>query len=198
MPLFKLEHSRTAYRADFVFYSSVVVILAVFLLVDSPRSQRLEIMSLTVLGLLSWSVIEYALHRFVLHGLQPFRRWHMEHHQRPRALIGTPTILSGTLIALLVFLPALLWADLWSTCAFMLGLLTGYQIYAVTHHAIHHWHADTAWLRQRKRWHALHHHTQRSGCYGVTSPFWDYIFGSTRPADAPTTFNKGKFLPRKF
>ena len=180
MDLFRLEHSPSAYRADFVLYGSAVVMLAVFLLLASPHQQRLEIAALALLGLVSWTVIEYALHRFVLHGLQPFQRWHMEHHQRPTALICTPTILSGTLIALLVFLPALLLADLWSACALTLGLLTGYLIYAITHHAIHHWRADSAWLKQRKRWHGIHHHSQHAGCYGVTSPFWDYVFGSTQ------------------
>jgi cyclopropane-fatty-acyl-phospholipid synthase len=27
-------------------------------------------------GLLGWSLIEYGVHRFVLHGLAPFRRWY--------------------------------------------------------------------------------------------------------------------------
>ena len=184
MSLFKLEHSKSAYRADFVLYSSAVVLLLSFLLVAGPRAQRVAITAYSVLGLVGWSAIEYALHRFVLHGLQPFSRWHAQHHQRPAALICTPTILSATLIATLVFLPALFLSNVWHACALTLGMLTGYQIYAITHHAIHHWRADSAWLKQRKRWHALHHHHAASGCYGVTSPFWDYIFGST-PADVP-------------
>jgi len=186
MGLFKLEHSPSAYRADFILYGSAVAILAAFLLVASPRAQRLEIVALALLGLVSWSAIEYALHRFVLHGLQPFRRWHTQHHLRPAALIATPTILSGTLIALLGFLPALLLADLWSACALTLGLLTGYLVYAITHHAIHHWRADNTWLKERKRLHALHHHSEQPGCYGVTSAFWDRVFGSTHRATAPT------------
>lgn len=39
-----------------------------------------------------WSVMEYALHRFVLHGMQPFRGMHELHHMRPGARIGTPTV----------------------------------------------------------------------------------------------------------
>ncbi len=44
----------------------------------------------------------------------------------------------------------------------------------------HHWRSDNAWLRRRKRWHALHHHTGHPGFYGVTSPFRDHVFGSKR------------------
>jgi len=177
--LFKLEHSKAAYRADFALYGMAVAALAVFLLVGGPREQRLETVAFVLAGLVSWTAIEYAMHRFVLHGLQPFRRWHEEHHRRPTALICTPTILSATLIAVLVFFPALLLSDLWRACALTLGLLAGYLGYAITHHAVHHWRTDNAWLQRRKRWHALHHHIEQQGCYGVTSAFWDHVFGST-------------------
>jgi hypothetical protein len=73
------------------------------------RVRCLELVALALLGLVAWTLLEYALHRFVLHGLQPFRTWHAEHHRRPRALIGTPTILSATLIAALGGHPASGW-----------------------------------------------------------------------------------------
>lgn len=186
MELFKLEHSRLAYSADFALYGAAVAALAGFLLVAGPRGQGLETMAVAVAGLASWTAIEYALHRFVLHGMQPFRRWHAEHHQRPTALICAPTILSATLIATLVFLPAVLLAGLWRGCALTLGVLAGYLAYAITHHATHHWRADSPWLKRRKRWHALHHHVAQPGCYGVTTAFWDHVFGSApRAAEAP-------------
>ncbi|WP_372528623.1 sterol desaturase family protein [Piscinibacter sp.] len=191
MGLFRLEHSKAAYRADFALYSAAVVVLAACLWVDSPRGQRLETASFALLGLASWTLIEYAMHRFVLHGLQPFRRLHAQHHERPTALICTPTILSATLIATLVFLPALALGNVLFAGAFTLGVLAGYLAYSVTHHATHHWRADTAWLKQRKRWHALHHHhVEQPGRYGVTSAFWDHVFGTAgqpRRASAPTT-----------
>ncbi len=183
MGLFTLEHSKMAYRADFALYGTAVVALAALLLIAGPRAQRLEILAFALAGLGSWSAIEYALHRFVLHGMQPFRRWHEEHHQRPMALICAPTILSAMLIATLVFLPVLVLGDLWRACALTLGVLIGYLAYAITHHATHHWRADNAWLRRRKRWHALHHYLVQPGCYGVTSALWDHVFASShRPA----------------
>lgn len=184
MGLFTLEHSKAAYRADFALYGTAVVVLVAFLLVDGPRGQRLEFAVFAGMGLAIWTVIEYALHRFVMHGLQPFSHWHEEHHRRPTALICTPTILSAMLIATLVFLPALvLLGDLWRACALTLGVLVGYLSFSITHHATHHWCADSAWLKQRKRCHALHHHTiGQSGYYGVTTAFWDHVFGSSHRA----------------
>lgn len=182
MGLFTLEHGKLAYRADFAAYGAAVLLLAAFLLADSPHAQRLAIAALVLLGLASWTLIEYVLHRFVLHGLPPFRGWHAQHHQRPMALICTPTLVSATLIFTLVFVPALALGNAWRAAALTLGVLTGYLAYTITHHATHHWRAEGAWLRRRKRWHALHHRPlAHPGCYGVTSEVWDHVFGSTAP-----------------
>lgn len=178
MNLFTLEQSKTTYGADFVLYGIAMVGL-VALLLAAPRQYGLENVALALGGLLSWSAIEYALHRFVLHGLRPFSRWHAEHHLRPTALICSPTILSAILVVMLVYLPALALGGIWRACALTLGVLTGYLAYSITHHATHHWHAENAWLKERKRWHALHHHIEESRCcYGVTSAFWDHVCGT--------------------
>lgn len=183
MGLLSLEHGSTAYAVDFVMSGIAVAALAVLLMIAGPRDQRLEILALVLLGLASWTLVEYLLHRFILHGLQPFRAWHAEHHRRPRALIGTPAILSASLILILVFLPMLALGDPWHACAMTLGLVTGYFAYTIAHHATHHWRAGTAWTRQRKRAHALHHSpVGEPGCYGVTSAFWDVVFGTNRTA----------------
>ena len=191
MGLFSLEHSKAAYFADFALYGIAIVMLGALLLAGAPRKQALEIANFVLLGLAGWTGIEYALHRFVLHGLQPFRRWHEEHHQRPAALICTPTILSATLIAMLIFLPALVFGNLWRACALTLGVLAGYLAYAVTHHATHHWRAENAWLKRRKHWHALHHHVGQPACYGVTCAFWDHVFGSAHRGAAPAAGSRG-------
>jgi cyclopropane-fatty-acyl-phospholipid synthase len=183
MGFFTLEHSARAYRADFAFYAIAVGVFALVLVVAGPHARWLQLSSLALGGLAGWSAIEYGLHRFVLHGVQPFRGWHAAHHQRPAALICAPTLLSASLIAGLVFLPAWWCADVWLACALTLGLLSGYLGYAVTHHATHHWRGHGVWLKQRKRWHGMHHHLDRPACYGVTSSLWDHVFGSTgRPA----------------
>src|SRR5665647_1936102 len=169
MQLFTLEHSKLVYRADFALYGAASVGLAVFLMVASPRGQRLVVVAFVLVGLLSWTLIEYILHRFVLHGLPPFSAWHAAHHRRPTALISTPTLLSASLIAALVFLPEWALGGLWDACALTFGVLTGYLAYSIMHHATHHWRSDNAWFRRRQHWHALHHRPIRQpGHYGVT------------------------------
>ncbi|UXH76173.1 sterol desaturase family protein [Roseateles amylovorans] len=174
---FTLAHGVWAYRADVAVYLGAVVALLVALALHSPPTPWWQTSGLAAAGLLGWTLVEYGLHRFVLHGMAPFRHWHAAHHAMPTALIYTPTVLSAGLFALLVFLPVMHWGGVWPASAWTLGMLVGYLGFTVTHHATHHWRARAGWLRRRKAWHARHHHLHR-GCYGVTSGFWDRVFGS--------------------
>lgn len=177
MALIALEHSRAAYAADFVLYGAALIGMSGFMWWQAPAILWLGMSVLVLVGLLAWTLVEYLLHRFVLHGLQPFKGWHEEHHARPTALICAPTLLSAGLFFILVFLPALLFGNVWLACALTLGVISGYVVYAITHHAVHHWRGDNHWLRKRKQWHALHHaRLAQLGRYGVTSSFWDRVF----------------------
>ena len=64
MRLFSLEHSAIEYRADLVVYSTAVMLLTALLIAAAPWATSFM---LVVLGLLGWSLTEYAVHRFVLH-----------------------------------------------------------------------------------------------------------------------------------
>ena len=204
MGLLTIEHSQRMYRADFALYGSAMVMLGAFLWRAAPTALGWSLAATVVLGLLLWSLTEYILHRFVLHAVQPFQRWHAQHHERPTALICAPTIASASLILTLIFLPTLGLAGPWIASALTLGVLSGYFAYATTHHAVHHWRPRGAWLLRRKRWHALHHralhathpdsrhHTDTPlAHFGVTSAWWDRVFGSlprrghSRRADPP-------------
>jgi cyclopropane-fatty-acyl-phospholipid synthase len=180
MGIFSLEHSFAAYVADFAAYGVAIAGLALGLLVAGPPEQAWLLVACAVLGLGSWSGVEYLLHRYVLHGVQPFCHWHAQHHARPMALIGSPTLLSASLFALLVFLPTWALGNVWVATALTLGMMAGYLAFGLTHHAMHHSRSRNPWLARRKLWHALHHHrpAEHASCYGVTSNFWDHVFGT--------------------
>jgi len=180
MRLFALEHTRVAYLADFVFYGLAIPALAVIAVAIGPRERLPELAGLALLGLAGWTLIEYVIHRFLLHGIPPFSRWHAEHHDRPAALISSPTYFTALLFSTLVFLPTEYLGDLSRACALTSGVLAGFLAFSITHHAVHHWRASGAWLDERKRLHALHHHKETGGPYGVTTAFWDIVFGSIR------------------
>ena len=189
MPFFSLEHSKAAYRFDLGIFGAASA--GALLVIMGPRAKLTEIIACAALGLASWTLIEYGLHRFVLHGVRPFSSWHAAHHRRPAARIYSPTLVSVTLIAALVYLPAWLISGPWPACAVTFGIVAGDFCYAITHHAIHHWVAEGGWIRGRKRWHGLHHARRhdllgRPGYYGVTTSFWDYVW-RTAPASCECT-----------
>lgn len=181
MSVVSFEFGRTAYRADFLVYAVAVAALTLLLALSAPAGRWTLLAGCVAAGLALWSLAEYGLHRWVLHRVRPFSRWHAEHHRRPTARIGTPTALSAALFVALVFLPAWLLGGTWPAVALLLGMLTGYLAYALTHHAVHHAAHDGAWLRRRRRAHARHHQSGGGGlCYGVTSSFWDRALGTLR------------------
>jgi sterol desaturase/sphingolipid hydroxylase (fatty acid hydroxylase superfamily) len=175
---FKLEFSKTAYIVDFAVYLAVPAVVLWALLRFGPRSAWPDMAAVAVAGLAGWTLLEYFLHRFVLHGVQPFKYWHEQHHLRPYALIGTPTVFSLLLFAIFVFVPAWLFGSVWTGAALSLGVIAGYAVYSWVHHAVHHWRAHAGWPKRRKQLHAIHHHAQDGCNYGVITAFWDRVFGT--------------------
>jgi len=187
MRLLSIEYSRAAYVADFVAYGVLAVGLVAYLLGAAPRGEWFALVGVVAIGLGIWTLVEYGVHRFLMHGVDPVRRWHAEHHRRPTARLGSPTVVSLLVLFVLVFLPAWACSDAFHAAALLLGIGGGYLVYSATHHAIHHWSYNWAWLKRRQYWHALHHHIGRPVCYGVSSSFWDYVFGTavTITTEAP-------------
>src|SRR5581483_2376413 len=125
--------SKVAYLAEFGLLFACTAGLAAFLAVTSTPERWLRLAIFVGAGLAGWTLIEYLVHRCVLHGLEPFSTWHALHHRRQTDLIYAPTILTAAATTGLVFLPAWMLSDLYRACALMLGLLTGYTAYSVTH-----------------------------------------------------------------
>ena len=136
--LFSIEQGKVIYWADFAFYCLAIILLLAFLVTSSDSVTGQSALPVILLGVFLWTFLEYLLHRYVLHGVQPFKRWHELHHQRPRALIFAPTVLSASLFAGLVFLPVHLFSNARIASALTVGLLIGYLGYALVHHASHH------------------------------------------------------------
>ena len=58
------------------------------------------------------------------------------------------------------------------------GFALGYLAYDGTHYATHHFRMSWGWGRWIKRYHMIHHHTGVDARYGVSSPLWDWVFGT--------------------
>ncbi len=56
--------------------------------------------------------------------------------------------------------------------------MLGYLIYDITHYATHHFTMRRGIFKFLKRYHLKHHYKTPDLRYGVSSPLWDWVFGT--------------------
>ena len=169
---------KAGYYADFFVYPLFVLALAVWALGTTTAQQPVVWVLACLIGIGTWTLVEYAIHRFIFHRMPVFTRMHEMHHESPLALVGTPTWISLA-VSIGVFIP--LWREARFDVAsgMMSGLVLGYLWYVVLDHAVHHWHMrHGSYLYRAKRRHAQHHYARRHCNFGVTTDFWDRVFGT--------------------
>jgi len=155
-----------------------------------PQSRVRDLFWLVPTGIFFWTLLEYALHRFVFHIQIPVRdprlreiinASHLAHHAAPRdptRVLVRPTY--GLVVSSIVF--AILYAltrSLFSTTALVAGIWAGFLYYEAVHYRVHFSLAASAFIARQRRTHFYHHFTNNKQCFGVTSPLWDYVFGTT-------------------
>jgi sterol desaturase/sphingolipid hydroxylase (fatty acid hydroxylase superfamily) len=176
------------YYSDFLIYPATLIALVAVAIFWQGAINPLAWLAAYGVGLFVWTLAEYLIHRGVLHNVVYFRELHDQHHAAPTDLIGTPIWLSFTVIAAVVFWPSWYLFGLGIASGFTAGVVTGYVGYSFVHHVLHHWHPrHGSYLYTVKRRHALHHHNDVEGNFGVTTLFWDHVFGtalSERPGQA--------------
>jgi sterol desaturase/sphingolipid hydroxylase (fatty acid hydroxylase superfamily) len=166
------------------------------------------------LVLLLYPLVEYVLHRWVLHArwlykssltAKVWKRIHYDHHQNPHDL----TVLFGALYTtlpaiLLITLPLgyLVGGAAGAAAAMSAGMLV-FSVYEFCHCVQHlPFVPKNPWLRDIKKRHLAHHFHSEQGNYGITTGIWDRVFGTLyvqmRDVDrSPTTFNLGYTGPER-
>ncbi|KAJ6787394.1 hypothetical protein PWT90_09807 [Aphanocladium album] len=143
-----------------------------------------------VFGVFFWTFIEYCMHRFLFHldGYLPDNRvfltlhflLHGIHHYLPMdkyRLVMPPTlfvVLATPFWSLAHTLFAYSW---YAATAVYCGGIFGYICYDLTHYFLHHENLPL-WYKQLKKYHLQHHFLDYELGFGVTSKFWDTIFGT--------------------
>jgi sterol desaturase/sphingolipid hydroxylase (fatty acid hydroxylase superfamily) len=61
---------------------------------------------------------------------------------------------------------------------FFPGFILGYLLYGSIHYAIHAWKPPFKWLKPLWQNHYLHHYKNDDKGFGVSTTFWDKIFGT--------------------
>lgn len=171
---------------------------ALAVLASGLRSPRpLVGLALFLFGTVAWTLIEYKVHRYILHGRFPdgpglyqhflhetFDHLHWAHHERP----WDGNHINGTLKDTLPFvLPTALLAHLgpaWSSPALLAGILQAYVIEEWVHHAVHFYSGDAPYFRYIRRHHLYHHSPMGMDiAFGLTNGFWDIVYETRIPRD---------------
>ncbi len=143
-------------------------------------------LALFVVGFTSWTFVEYWMHRMVFHWAptegwgKTFHFWvHGIHHRwpdDPYRLVMPPWVNLSLLF--LVVGPVVLWtAPSWGW-AWLAGFMGGYMHYDVTHYFLHHTRPQRAHYKRLRAHHMNHHHNKLGRRFGVSSMFWDRLFGT--------------------
>jgi sterol desaturase/sphingolipid hydroxylase (fatty acid hydroxylase superfamily) len=176
--------SAASYYSDYILYPTLATTLTAASLATTPV-EKWGVWTLSLAaGVATWTFAEYQLHRWVLHHVPYVKDMHEAHHDDQKALIGTPPWLSLALMLILVLLPAILLVGFSYGAGFTAGIVAGYFFYIIVHHGVHHWRLQPgSYLYKLKHRHALHHHFNDAGNFGVTTGFWDKAFGTDIKVD---------------
>jgi sterol desaturase/sphingolipid hydroxylase (fatty acid hydroxylase superfamily) len=140
---------------------------------------------LVIMGVIVWTLTEYALHRFVFHfeSSSPLLKKvifviHENHHTDPDDALRNlmPPIVSIP-VGLTVWALSLLAMGALGTW-FLLGFMTGYVAYDLVHFATHRLPMKGRIGRMLKTHHMRHHHLKVEGNYAITGMIWDRIFAT--------------------
>ncbi len=196
-----MQLSKTAYYADFAIYALAVGTLLALAALSGDWRGRDAWLIASLAGFAAWTLLEYVLHRFVLHRVPLIAPMHGAHHISPRAFIGTPTWMTLALFLLVVFLPAWRGFSLNVASGLTAGVMAGFLWYGILHHSIHHGRprAIASQFRELARRHRRHHYSRQSGNFGVTTGLWDWVFGtrlaaprSGQPLQRPAWWSRWK------
>jgi 4-hydroxysphinganine ceramide fatty acyl 2-hydroxylase len=150
------------------------------------------------LGLAIWTLLEYLLHRFIFHldewlpdhraGLTLHFLLHGIHHYLPMdryRLVMPPTLFVALATPFWKLAHTIFFWD-WSLATTVYcGGIAGYVCYDLTHYFLHHQNLPL-WYKQLKKYHLAHHFLDYENGFGVTSRFWDRVFGTELPVPMKT------------
>jgi dihydroceramide fatty acyl 2-hydroxylase len=164
-------------------FAPVIVVLAV---TGVGRAGPGSAVGWMLAGYAFWTLTEYWLHRTVFHfepeaGLGRRLHWmihgvHHDHPNDPLRLVMPPSASVPLALAFCGLFWLVLGAD--AAPAFGAGFLAGYLAYDMLHYHVHHHLPRTRVGRRLRELHMRHHFQDHERGFGVSAPWWDYVFGT--------------------
>ncbi|MDH4088864.1 MAG: sterol desaturase family protein [Cyclobacteriaceae bacterium] len=168
----------------------IFVTFAIVLLYWSITHTSLSVWQTTTmffLGVLAFTWVEYNVHRHFFH-MRTFTALrkkiqyvaHGVHHEFPKDKdrLAMPPLLSVTIATILLLLFRLILGDF--AFSFLPGFLVGYSGYLSVHYIVHAYQPPKNSFRSLWINHSKHHYKDGDFLFGVSSPLWDYIYGTMK------------------
>jgi len=153
--------------------------------ISTTSMSFLEATALFLGGYFIFTLVEYLLHRYLYHMIPDTKfkdklqyNVHGVHHDYPRDKdrLAMPLFISGLYAVVLYFLFNFMMGDL--SWYFLPGFLVGYSSYLGVHYIVHAFQPPKNFLKVLWVNHAIHHYKDPDVAFGVSTPIWDYVFGT--------------------
>ena len=137
------------------------------------------------LGFFAFTWVEYITHRYIFHmPTDTDKRAKMQytihgvHHEFPKDKdrLAMPPLLSISIATMLLFVFRLALGDF--VFSFLPGFLVGYAFYLSVHYMVHAFQPPKNFLKLLWINHSMHHYKEGAEVFGVSSPLWDYVYGT--------------------
>jgi sterol desaturase/sphingolipid hydroxylase (fatty acid hydroxylase superfamily) len=168
---------RFFYFGDFVAIPVAILLFAGFALESGGLAAAPAWVASLLVGIVTWTLVEYLIHRFIYHALPVLSELHDAHHREPNAYVGVPSFFSSGLIVVVCYFPLHAFEPIIAS-GFTSGMMVGYAGYMFVHHATHHFTIEPGdWLYEARVRHMAHHYHDNAN-FGVSVGFWDRVFGT--------------------
>lgn len=141
--------------------------------------------ALLIGGFLTFTFVEYIMHRYLYH-MEPDSKFkdkvqysmHGVHHDYPKDKdrLAMPPFISAMYAVILYFLFDFIMGEY--AFYFLPGFLAGYAGYLGVHFIVHAFQPPKNFLKVLWVNHAIHHYKDPDVAFGVSTPIWDYVFGT--------------------
>ena len=183
----KLSHTNIAIPITIFFVAGAILGYYAF---TSTNLENWVISSLFITGAVTFTFVEYWVHRGVYH-IEPTTEArakfqyvaHGVHHEYPKdkTRLAMPPIIAAVAVITLFSIFFVLMGE--SAFAFFPGFIWGYAAYLLVHYSVHAYAPPKNFMKQLWINHAVHHYKHGNAVFGVSSPFWDHVFGTMATMD---------------
>jgi sterol desaturase/sphingolipid hydroxylase (fatty acid hydroxylase superfamily) len=156
-------------------------------------------------GFMTFTWVEYQIHRHLFH-MSTFTKWrekiqyliHGIHHEFPKDKdrLAMPPLASIAIGTIFLLIGKWIMGD-WAY-SFMAGFLISYSNYLLIHYLVHTYQPPNNFFKILWVNHGVHHYKKGEGVYGVSSPLWDFIYGTmekkSETAENSSSHSKGQFI----